>query len=71
MERRSGSDRRRPGPTPRFPFLDAQGQWVTSDRRRIADRRLTGLSGEQFWSQMARAMLFGRERSVPRGRLIR
>ncbi len=52
MERRSGKDRRRPGPTPRFPFRDSHGQWVTSDRRRLADRRLNGLSNELFWQQM-------------------
>ena len=53
MERRRTPDRRRAGPTPRFPFRDRSGHWVMRDRRVLADRRLNQLPVQLFHTAMS------------------
>lgn len=40
-ERRDERDRRRLTDNPAFPFVDAEGRWVTDERRQRPDRRRT------------------------------
>jgi len=49
-DRRDVRDRRQWGDDPGFPFYDAEGRWITQDRRQHPDRRQvhTFISGEGF-----------------------
>ena len=40
---RIGGDRRSWAQTPPFPLKDRQGAWVTQDRRKCPDRRLSNI----------------------------
>lgn len=40
-ERREERDRRQFSDNPAFPFFDAEGRWVTNERRKHPDRRRT------------------------------
>jgi hypothetical protein len=46
MHERSKTDRRQCGVSPRFPMHDADNKLVKQDRRKLPDRRLSGIEVE-------------------------
>ena len=50
MAKRSRQDRRCRAGRTNFPFRDSSGELVREDRRRLADRRLSGIEVE--WLEM-------------------
>lgn len=58
MERRSGVSRRKQGPSPKYPFNDANGEMVTRDRRMVATRRLTEIKHNWLWRSIKNDSIF-------------
>jgi len=53
MAQRNRNDRR--GTTGRraFPFNDSNGDWVSKERRKLADRRMEGVEEAEWLEQLA------------------
>jgi len=53
MDQRNRNDRRNSTGKRVFPFNDSDGDWVSKERRKIADRRMEGVEEAEWLEQLA------------------